>query len=155
MRSSIDVHNLLRERDILHEIIPMTHPINSAEMMAGVLNLSKNEVFASHLYFFDDEPVILMLPAGRKACEKKLAKVISAFLIRPASEAETSEMTGYINGSIPPVAFHLQIGVIMDETLSGEAVLYTTAGDRFTILKIKPTDLLKVTAALTADISKA
>ncbi|MDI6799746.1 MAG: YbaK/EbsC family protein [Actinomycetota bacterium] len=155
MRSSIDVHNLLRERDIPHEIIPMTHPINSAEMMAGVLNLPKKGVFASHLYFFDDEPVILMLPAGCTACEEKLAKVISASLIRPANEDEASEATGYINGSIPPVAHHLQIRVVMDETLSGEVVLYTAAGDRFTILKIKLTDLLKVTSALMADISKA
>lgn len=154
MRSSIDVHNLLREREVAHEIILMAHPIASSEMMAGALGLPKEEVFSSLLYFLDEEPVILIIPAGRRVCKNKLKKALSIGKIREATQSELSDLTGYLGGAIPPVAHKHSTKVILDEALSAKGVLYTTAGDHLTILKIKPSDLLKVTQAQIADISK-
>ena len=153
MKTSVDVHNVLGEKNIPHEVIPLSCPISSAEKMAAILSLPPSEVVKSILFMTDGEPLLVLLSAEKMICYKKLKRAIEASDIRFATPQELIDITGYVLGATPPVAHKTSIRTIMDDSLKMQNVIYTSAGELNAVLKMRVLDLEKATCAKVCNLS--
>ncbi|MDO8886243.1 YbaK/EbsC family protein [Candidatus Oleimmundimicrobium sp.] len=154
MRTSVDVHNVLSEKNIPYEIIPISCSISSAGRMAEVLNLSPFEVVKSILFMTDGEPILAILSSEKKISYKKLKKATLISNLRLATLQELIDITGYMPGATPPVAHKVSIRTVIDDDLKTQNVIYTSAGELNAVLKMKVFDLKKITCAKVYDLTK-
>ena len=77
MRSSVDVHNYLIERDVPHEVFPTRGRLRSPERIAAVLDLPRDEVGRVVIFEGSSAPVAAVVPSPnrqwtRSACGLEL-----------------------------------------------------------------------------------
>ncbi len=147
MKTVVDVHNVLGEKNIPHEVIPLSCPTSSAERMSEILNLSPSAVIKSVLFIIDGGPLLVLLSAKKRVCYKKLKRAVEASSLRLATPQELVDITGYMLGATPPVAHKVSIRTIMDEELNMQNVIYTSAGELNTVLKMRASDLKEAACA--------
>lgn len=154
MRSSVDVHNLLEDQGIRHEIFLVESPAKTAERAAALLQLKPSEVAKSVLFLAEAQPVLVILPGSKRVNYKKLKKVLGTNKVYLAEARQVVDLTGYVLGATPPLAHENKVRTLMDRSLLEVEVLYTGGGEPNAMLKIKPQDLKKVTAAEIVEVAQ-
>ena len=152
MRNSVDVHNHLLERDIRHELLTVRGRLRSAERLAAVLELPPGQVGKIVVYEAGETPVVAVVPADATPDPALVARALDATEVKPASPARASQLSDYIPDAIPPVALPLGFRVVLDRALAGQEVVYFSAGDPATVLKLRGEDLTRATDAIVADL---
>ena len=152
MRSSVDVHNYLVERDVRHELFTVKGRLRSPERLAAVLDLPPEQVGKVAIYESDGGPLVALVPSDRSPDPALVMKAANEVELRPASSARSSELSDYIPDAVPPVALPPSFRVLMDRSLAGQEVLYFHAGDPNSVLKLRGEDLARAAEATIADL---
>ena len=155
MRGSVEVHNFLVERDVPHEVIPISGRLRSAERLAALLELSPDDVGKVIVFEAGDDRVVAVVPAGRSPDTEGVRKATGRPDLEPASDARAAELTGYLAESIPPVGLPDGFKVVLDRSLARDSVLYFPGGEARAVLKIRGKDLARATKAKVARIAGA
>ena len=156
MRTSVDVHTFLIERDVPHEVFLTTGRLRSPEQLAAVLDLPQGEV--GRVVVYDSpagRPVAAVVPVGAVPDLDAIRRAVGTWPLRPASESRASELSGYLAESIPPAGLPASFRVVVDASLHRDAVLYFPGGEVRAVLKVRGTDLAKATGATVAPIQRA
>jgi Ala-tRNA(Pro) deacylase len=153
VRSSVDVHNFLIERDIPHEVFSARGRLRSAERIAAVLDLSPDEVGKVVLFEGPDGAVAAVVASDRAPDEAKVAKAAGRGALEPARDERASEITEYLTEAIPPAGLPNGIRLVVDRPLNRDAVLYFPGGEVRSVLKIRGKDLVRATGAKVAAIT--
>jgi prolyl-tRNA editing enzyme YbaK/EbsC (Cys-tRNA(Pro) deacylase) len=153
VRSSVDVHNFLVERDIAHEVLSTRGRLRSAERMAAVLGLPPAEVGKVRILEGPEGPVAAVVASDRSLDESKVARAIGRNSLEPARDERASEITEYLTEVVPPVGLPDGIPLVVDRPLNRDVVLYFPAGEVRAVLKIRGKDLVEATKATVAPIS--
>jgi Cys-tRNA(Pro)/Cys-tRNA(Cys) deacylase len=154
MRTSVDVHNALVERDVPHELVPIRGRLRRPDRIAGVLGLAASQVGRVVLLESDRGAVAALVASDRAVDPALVAR--AARLGGPPEEAapnRATDLTGYLYEALPPVGLPTEIKVLMDRPLAGQEVLYFPGGEASSVLKIRPADLVKAVRAKVASIS--
>ncbi len=154
MRTSVDVHNFLISKGTLHEICLLGGPAMTAERVSALIRINLAEIVKSVIVFVDREPLLVLVPGDKRASYKRIKKYLGAKRVRLALPEEVVEITGYVIGATPPLAFQRNLQTLMDERVLRQDVIYTASGEVSSILKIRPEDLKEVTNAEVADIAE-
>ena len=72
-----------------------------------------------------------------------------------ADPKDAERSTGYVVGGIAPVGQKRRLPTVVDESAAAYDVVYVSAGRRGLDLGIAPADLVAVTGAITADVSRS
>jgi len=153
MRTSIDLHNFLLSLEIPHEISLIEMSASSAAMAAACLGLDQSEVGKTLIIKIDDNPAIAVIPGNRRLDLKKVKQVTKASKVKLMNPKDIVSLTGYVVGSIPPLAHANQMPVYVDLRLLAIPFIYTCGGQMNAVLKIKPVDLITAANAQIVDIS--
>ena len=153
MRTSVDVHNFLVERDVPHELVSIRGRLRSPERIAAVLDLPPAEVGKVVIYEGSDGPVAAVVPSGNEPDHEQVRAASGQGEAQPASHERASELTGYLFESIPPAGLPNGFVTVIDRSLNRDAVLYFPGGAARSILKIRGKDLTKATGARVASIA--
>ncbi len=153
MRTSVDVHNYLVERDIPHEVFTARGRLRSPERIAAVLDLPPSEVGKVVILEGTDGAVVAVVPSDHDADPRRVSRAIRRSRLQPVGEDRASEITGYLAESIPPAGLPNGIPMVVDRTLHCDAVLYFPGGEVHSVLKVRGTDLVKATGAKVAAIA--
>jgi prolyl-tRNA editing enzyme YbaK/EbsC (Cys-tRNA(Pro) deacylase) len=153
MRTSVDVHNFLIERNVPHEVFLARGRLRSADRIAAVLDLSPTEVGRVILYETSEGPVAVVIPSDRQPDDALVAKAVGDASATPTSSERAAEMTDFLPSSVPPAGFPDGVRVILDRDLNRDVVLYFPAGEPRAVLKIRGKDLRKATRAKVARVS--
>ncbi len=154
MRLSVDVHNFLQNEDIQHEFFLMEARAKDDKRNLEVLGLKQKEVVKSIIIFIDGKPFNGIIPFNKKISLKKIRQHYPDSKVEIASPKTMVEMTGYVVGSIPPVAHKTKSTTLIDKDCMKLEVLYTGGGEPNAMLKIRPRDLQGLTGAEVLDISE-
>lgn len=154
MRTSVDVHNFLQDKNVQHEIFLVDDPIKTAERAAALLRLDPSEVAKSVLFFASKEPVLVIVSGNKRVSYKKLKKVLGTSKVYLADARSLVTITGYVVGATPPLAHQVKMRTLIDQGIMDVNVLYTGGGEVNAMLKIKPEDLKKVTQGQIVDVSE-
>jgi len=158
VRTSVDVHNFLVERDVPHEVFPVSGRLRSPERLAAVLELPPEEV--GKVVIFEggegaEGAVAVVIPAGRDVDAARVRRAVGRPDLEPASKDRTAELTGYLPESIPPVGLPNDFVLILDRSLARDAVLYFLGGEARAVLKIRGKDLARAAGAKVATVTSA
>ncbi len=153
MKGSIDIHNYLTSKGVNHEIFPTTKPVKSIKEAGAVLGLKLDEMVKCILVKAEEKFVMLLLLGNTRASLKKVAKHLKVKSVKLATPEETVKATGYRLGTTPPCDFSLKIPCLIDRKVLEKEVIYTGAGEPNAFLKIKTSDVLKLTQGEVVDIA--
>jgi prolyl-tRNA editing enzyme YbaK/EbsC (Cys-tRNA(Pro) deacylase) len=157
MRTSVDVHNYLLERDVPHELVSVRGRLRSPGRMAriaAVLGLPAEQVGKVVVLEGRKHLVAVLVPSNGEADLRRVAVAApSPSLSEPTSD-RVSDLTDYLSEAVPPVALPAGTRVIMDRTLAEQEVLYFAGGEPSTLLKIRAQDLIQASEAKVARVAR-
>jgi prolyl-tRNA editing enzyme YbaK/EbsC (Cys-tRNA(Pro) deacylase) len=152
MYSSLNVHNRLQELDVPHELFKLSGRAGSLLQAAAALGLEPGQLAVVELYRLDGEPATVILPGDRRVDEDKLKAISRVKEVAPVPNDEIPSLTGYLAGSLPPVAHKVEFQAYIDYYTLKEDVVYTGSGEPTAILKIRSYDLVRATGGETVDL---
>lgn len=152
MRTAVDVHNFLLERDIPHEMVPLRGRVRGPERVAAVLGLEAGEV-GRVVLFQGDTLVAALVPADRSPDPAKVAGAAGERDLDEVTSDRATDLTEFLNEALPPVALPPGTSVVLDRAFAGQEVLYFPGGEATSVLKIRAEDLLTATDGSVAAIS--
>src|SRR5216117_1765466 len=102
MRTSVDVHNHLVERDVRHELLPVRGRLRSAERIAGVLGLPPEVVGKVVVFETDRGPVAALVPSSSEPDPDRVRAAVRAHEISEAPASRVSQLSEYLSEAVPP-----------------------------------------------------
>jgi Cys-tRNA(Pro)/Cys-tRNA(Cys) deacylase len=121
---------------------------------ADALGLDPDQVFKTLLADLDGSLVVAVVPVSTKLDLKALARALGGSRASMADPRAAERATGYVTGGISPVGQRKTHRTVVDETAELYDVVYVSAGRRGLDVGIAPADLVEVTGAIVADISR-
>jgi prolyl-tRNA editing enzyme YbaK/EbsC (Cys-tRNA(Pro) deacylase) len=152
VRGSVDVHNFLVERDVPHEVLPVSGRLRSAERLAALLELPLDDVGKVVVFEGRSGGVAAVVPAGSTPDTDRVRKALDRADLEPATSDRAAELTGYLAESMPPVGLPSEFTLVLDRSLARDSVLYFPGGEARSVLKIRGKDLARSTKAKVARI---
>ena len=128
-----------------------THTAQDAarEIGCGVAEIVKSLVFLA-----DGAPVVVLCSGAARVDESKLTAVLGTAAVRRATADEAKSATGYAIGGVPPFAHATPVRVIVDRGLLAFATVWAAAGLPDAVFPIAPADLVRLSAAIEADVAR-
>jgi prolyl-tRNA editing enzyme YbaK/EbsC (Cys-tRNA(Pro) deacylase) len=148
VRSSVDVHNYLVERDAPHELVPARGRFRSPDRMAAALGLQSEQVGRVVIFESGDGPLAAVVPSDSEPDPQRVSSAAGQPSVQAADDARASELTGYLPEAIPPAGLPDTFKVVIDDSLNRDDVLYFPGGEPRAVLKIRGTDLARATDAM-------
>ena len=121
---------------------------------ATALGLDPDQVFKTLLAEVDGRLVAGIVPVTGKLDLKALAMAVGGKRAAMADPALAERRTGYVVGGISPIGQKTRHETVLDETAELWDVVYVSGGRRGFDLGLAPTDLVRATGAVVADIAR-
>jgi prolyl-tRNA editing enzyme YbaK/EbsC (Cys-tRNA(Pro) deacylase) len=153
MRTSVDVHNFLLERDVPHELVPIQRGLPSPDRWAGALDLPPEQVAKVIMFEGPAGQVAALIRSDRSPDPARVVEVAEAQELAEMAPARATDVTGFLSEVIPPVGLPPEVMILLDRPLADQEVLYFPGGEPNSVLKIRSRDLADTTGARVAPIS--
>ena len=141
----------LRRHRISHEVVTYDHQEKGAEFAARTADFPLDRTIKTLVVALDNGRWILaLMPGDRQLSMKKIAKACGAKRAAMADTNTAQRLTGYKVGGISPFGTQKRLDVIMDRSLQPHDQVMINAGQRGTMVKMAPGDII---AALHADVT--
>lgn len=157
MRTSVDVHNFLLERDVPHELVSLRGRLRSPGRMAriaAVLGLPPEQVGKVVVLRGSRDLIAVLVPSDRDPDLRRVAVAARTPTLEELTSDQITDLTDYFSESVPPAGLPNGTVVVMDRTLAQQEILYFAGGEPTTVLKIRPDDLLRAAEAKVARVAK-
>ncbi|WP_319463382.1 Cys-tRNA(Pro) deacylase [Micromonospora sp. RTP1Z1] len=147
---------LLAKRSIPHS----THPYdvspeapNYGALVAAALGAPPERVFKSLVTEVDGVLTVAVVPVTGELDLKALAAAVRGKRATMADRAVAERATGYVRGGISPLGQRRRLPTVVDVSALDHPTVYVSAGRRGLQLQLSPTDLIALTAAVTAPVA--
>ncbi len=157
MTAKNNVTRFLDSRKISYKKFEMSAEKRGAMETARLLGLSPTLVYKTIvLKRKKGKGVLAMIPGNREADLKKIAQALNEKKIFLPTQDEAERMTRLQAGGISPLALlHKGFDILLDEKARDLAEIYLSGGQRGLTLCLSVDDLILLTGARLADLSKA
>lgn len=148
---------LLDGKKVPYEALSYPDNLRDAEEVAQALGLAPDQVFKTLVVSRTGpgKTILAMIPANRQLDLKKLAKAAGEKKLKMAAHVDAEEVTGLQVGGISALALtNRGFEVFLDKTADSFTEIVVSAGERGQQIKLAVADLIKITRARYADISK-
>lgn len=122
---------------------------------AEALGLDPAVVFKTLLASVDGRLAVGIVPVSGQLDLKALARALGTSRAVMADVTAAERATGYVAGGISPVGQKRAHPTVLDDSALGFGTVYVSAGRRGLDLGIAPADLVRVTEATVAPISRS
>jgi Cys-tRNA(Pro)/Cys-tRNA(Cys) deacylase len=122
---------------------------------AEALGLAPEVVFKTLLAELDGELGVGIVPVVGQLDLKALAAALGAKKAVMADPTVAARVTGYVVGAISPIGQKRRLRTVLDASALEHEQVYVSGGRRGLDLGLRPDDLVEVTGALTASISRS
>jgi Cys-tRNA(Pro)/Cys-tRNA(Cys) deacylase len=119
------------------------------------LGVSADRVFKTLVAEVDGKLVVGVVPVEGQLDLKALAAASGGKKAVMAQVAAAERATGYVAGGISPVGQRKRLPVVVDSSAMGFATVFCSAGRRGLEIELAPADLVRVTRAAVAEISRS
>ena len=127
----------------------------TAQGAAEAVGAALGQIVKTLVLVCGTESAVALVPGDRRVDPAKVAAVVGVPRARVARPAEVLEVTGYEPGAVAPFPLRHVARVLVDRTLLGEPVLWVGGGSSYHLVRIAPTELLRLTRGEPADVAEA
>ncbi|TYK47825.1 Cys-tRNA(Pro) deacylase [Actinomadura decatromicini] len=124
------------------------------EAAAEALGISPDRIFKTLLAEVDGRLTVGVVPVSATLDLKALAAAAGGKKARMAEPKDAERATGYVVGGISPLGQRRRLPTVVDESASGLATVYVSAGRRGLQIELVPADLVRLTGAAVAAIAR-
>jgi len=122
---------------------------------AEVLDLDPEQVFKTLFVSVDGRRVVGIVPVSGQLDLEAVAAAVGGKKATMADPADAERATGYVVGGISPIGQKKRLRTVLDDSALAHQQVYVSGGRRGLDIGLRPEDLVKVTGALTASISRS
>lgn len=147
---SADLAVFIRDRAIAAEIVHLEQHTPTVEVAAQALGVAVDQIAKSILFLADETPLLVVANGLHRIDYKRLAEYfnLSRKKLRIASPEEVLNIAGFIVGSMPPFGHKTALRTLLDARLFEQAEVYAGGGDIDALLRVKPTEIERVTVGV-------
>ena len=121
---------------------------------AAALHLDPAVVFKTLIVDVDELPTVAIVPVNSMLDLKSHAARCGGRKAVMTEQDAAERLTGYVVGGISPIAQKRKLITVLDESALTHDIIYVSGGKRGLDIGLKPTDLVRVTDALTGSIAR-
>ena len=121
---------------------------------AEALGLAPEQVFKTLLVEVDGKLTVGVVPVDKQLDLKAIAAAAGGKKAVMADPAAAERTTGYVVGGISPIGQKRALPTVVDSTATDHPTVYVSGGRRGLDIGLSPADLITVTRARTAPISR-
>ena len=141
----------------LHEYEHKADAVSFGEEVATALGISQDEVYKTLVVVIDKKSgqmAVGIVPVSKQLDFKALAKAagVKRAFMAPIEDAERT--TGYVVGGTSPLGQKTKLPTFIDESMLALKTVYVSAGKRGLQIELAPQDLIDLTNARTALITR-
>ena len=146
----IDTHHLTAV------ILPMAVHTATVDDAAAALGVDADLIIKSLVFMADSTPIMVVNNGQTRVDRKKLADCLgmSRKRVKFATVRQALETTGYVVGSMPPFGHRKPLRTLVDTATAGLETVYGGGGGIDAMMRLSPSELLRVTRAEVVDISE-
>lgn len=147
---------LLSKSKIPFTLHPYDHDPRSqayGEEAAEALGVEPARIFKTLIASVEGKLACAVVPVAARLDLKALAAALGGKRAELADPAAASRATGYVVGGISPLGQRSRLRVVVDESATGFATMYVSAGKRGLQVELAPADLVKAAGAILAPIA--
>ena len=124
------------------------------EAAAAALGIEPERMLKTLLADVDGRLVCGVVPVAGSLDLKALAGAVGGKRAVMAEPAAAERSTGYVVGGISPLGQRSRLPTVVDETAELHDTVFVSAGRRGLSLELAPGELVRLTAAVVADIAR-
>ncbi|MEU6034988.1 Cys-tRNA(Pro) deacylase [Actinomadura sp. NPDC047616] len=128
---------------------------NYGQAAADALGVPHERLFKTLVAEVDGRLTVAVVPVSATLDLKALAAAAGGKKARMADPADAERATGYVVGGISPLGQRRRLPTVVDDSASGFATVYVSAGRRGLQIELSPDDLLRLTGAEVAPVARA
>lgn len=121
---------------------------------AEALGVEPERVFKTLVADVDGKLTVAVVPVSGSLDLKALASAAGGKKAAMADPAAAERSTGYVLGGISPLGQRRPLRTVLDASALGFATVFCSAGRRGLEVELAPADLVRLTDAVTAPISR-
>ncbi len=122
---------------------------------AQKLGTDPDRVLKTLIVTVDDRLTVAVLPVTGQLDLKALARAYEAKRAQLADSATAERSSGYVLGGISPVGQRRRLPTLVDVSVLNWSTVYVSGGRRGFDIELAPPDLVAITAAITAPVSRS
>lgn len=122
---------------------------------AAALGTSPDRVFKTLVAEVDGALTVAVVPVAGSLDLKALAAAAGGKRATMAAPADAERTTGYVLGGISPLGQRKRLPTVLDASALAFPTVFVSAGKRGLEVEVSPSDLAKLTSAVTAEIARA
>jgi Cys-tRNA(Pro)/Cys-tRNA(Cys) deacylase len=152
-----NVTRFLEAHEIPFTAYELSGEKHSALETAQLLGVDPEQIFKTIVVLREGKgkPLLALVPAPAEVDLKALAYAVGEKKLSLPTEREAERLTGLQSGGISPLALlNRGFQVLIDETAQLHPFIHVSGGERGLNLRLAPNDLITITKACLADISK-
>jgi len=144
----------LDQTGIWHRFIKKKETIHTADA-AKAAGLDLHQVTKNLVSKTDEgEPVLLIIPGDKKVRLKSAAKALGVRRVSLVSFEEAERISGYPPGGTPSIGHKTKMRTVIDKSLLHYETIYCGGGSRDRLLQLRTEDVIRLSNAIIAEISK-
>jgi Cys-tRNA(Pro) deacylase len=125
---------------------------HTAQDAARAIGVEVGQIVKSLVFLSSGDAMVVLVSGADRVDEAKLARAIGVESARRATANEVRERTGYVVGGVPPFGHAATTRVIVDRALLAYDVVWAAAGLPDAVFPIAPAELVRISAAVEADV---
>jgi Cys-tRNA(Pro)/Cys-tRNA(Cys) deacylase len=121
---------------------------------ARALGIAADRIYKTLLAEVDGELTVAILPVNTQLDLKALATAAGGKRAAMADPAAAEKATGYVVGGISPLGQRRRLATVLDVSASAKPTILVSAGRRGLDVELAPSDLCRLTRAVSAPIAQ-
>ena len=146
----------LESHQVAAELVAPGVSMPTVPLAAAALGVEPARVVKSILFQGKKDATVVALavaPGDARVVAAKVAAALGISQLKLASPQTVLSSTGYEVGGVPPVGHTTRVPTVVDKRVLGSEFVFGGGGDEEHMLRIAPDDIVRLTGAVTADIT--
>jgi Cys-tRNA(Pro) deacylase len=151
-----DLQRFIDRNRIDATLILLDEHTSTVAEAASALGVETDQIIKSLVFKVNDEPLLVINNGLARVDRKKLAAVLGVARkrVKFASPEEALRATGYTVGAMPPFGHLTKLTTLVDTAVTDLDVIFGGGGSIDAMMRMTPSELLKVTGSEVTDLSE-
>ena len=138
------------------EILPMQGHTSTVSEAALALDVATEQIIKSLVFRINEEPLLVINNGLARVDRRKLAAGlgIGRKRVKFANPEQALTLTGFVVGSMPPFGHKQKLRTVIDPAVLDMEMIYGGGGDIDAMMRLTPTELMRITAAEVMNLSE-